>query len=121
MLFVADAEQGALGEIAMLRAMQTLVVWSCLALQAHAESATLVQGWEEATATVSTIVVPKPAEAIPVQEPYCEYGVGPCGGSCNEESGKHWDCPQNALPCYQLGQHCTCEGASMCHSNPPHQ
>ena len=102
-------------EAAMLRATQALILVICLVSQAHAESATPAQGWDQATATVSKIPVPKPAEAIPIQEPYCEFGAGACGGACNEESGKRWDCPKNALPCYQPGQHCTCEVASMCH------
>jgi len=49
-----------------------------------------------------------------VQEPYCEMGYGNCGGACNEEGKQPWDCPADALPCYQRGQHCTCETADMC-------
>jgi hypothetical protein len=49
-----------------------------------------------------------------VQEPYCEMGYGTCGGACNEEGKKPWDCPADTLPCYQRAQHCTCEEADMC-------
>jgi len=49
-----------------------------------------------------------------VQEPYCEMGNGPCGGACNAEGKQPWDCPDDALPCYQRGQRCTCETADMC-------
>jgi hypothetical protein len=48
------------------------------------------------------------------QEPYCELGYGTCGGACNEEGKKPWDCPADALPCYQKSQHCSCETADMC-------
>jgi hypothetical protein len=69
-----------------------------------------------------TMTVPKPKPrqhqkkpvAIQVQEPYCEFGAGACGGMCSEESGKHWDCERDTMPCYQRGQHCTCEVASIC-------
>jgi hypothetical protein len=53
---------------------------------------------------------------IRVQDPYCDYGVGPCGGTCNEEGGKHWNCLSTELPCYRRG-HCSCEAASIC--KPP--
>ena len=49
-----------------------------------------------------------------VQEPYCELGYGPCGGACNEEGNKPWDCPPETVPCYQRGQRCTCEAADIC-------
>ncbi len=49
-----------------------------------------------------------------VQEPYCEMGYGTCGGACNEEGKKPWDCPAETVPCYQKGQHCTCEAADIC-------
>jgi hypothetical protein len=52
--------------------------------------------------------------ALFVQEPYCELGYGTCGGACNEEGKQPWDCPAETLPCYQRGQHCTCETAEMC-------
>ena len=48
-----------------------------------------------------------------VQEPYCPFGIGPCGGKCGEDGRKEWDCPADAIPCYQQG-HCQCETASMC-------
>jgi hypothetical protein len=51
---------------------------------------------------------------LPVQEPYCELGYGACGGQCNEAGKKPWDCPAEALPCHQRGQHCTCEEAALC-------
>jgi hypothetical protein len=49
-----------------------------------------------------------------VQEPYCELGYGTCGGACNEEGKKPWDCAAETLPCYQKGQRCTCEEADIC-------
>jgi hypothetical protein len=49
-----------------------------------------------------------------VQEPYCEFGYGTCGGACSEEGKQSWDCPAETLPCFQKGQHCTCEAADMC-------
>jgi hypothetical protein len=49
-----------------------------------------------------------------VQEPYCEMGYGTCAGACNEEGKKPWDCPAETVPCYQKGQHCTCEEADIC-------
>jgi hypothetical protein len=49
-----------------------------------------------------------------VQEPYCELGYGTCGGACSEEGKKPWDCPAETLPCFQRGQHCTCEEADIC-------
>jgi hypothetical protein len=49
-----------------------------------------------------------------VQEPYCELGNGTCGGTCNEEGKKPWDCPAETMPCYQRGQRCTCEEADIC-------
>jgi hypothetical protein len=49
-----------------------------------------------------------------VQQPYCELGYGACAGACNEEGKKPWDCPAETLPCYQKGQHCTCEEADIC-------
>ncbi len=97
----------------MLRAALALILVTCLVSQADAENTTPAQNWN-VVAIVPTRPMTKPPEALQVQEPYCEYGVGPCGGTCLEESGKRWDCPQNALPCYQRGQHCICEVASMC-------
>jgi hypothetical protein len=49
-----------------------------------------------------------------VQEPYCEFGNGPCGGACNEEGKQPWDCPAETVPCYQKGQRCSCEEAAIC-------
>jgi hypothetical protein len=56
---------------------------------------------------------PEPHKVL-VQEPYCELGYGTCGGQCSEAGKKPWDCPSQALPCYQRGQHCTCEEADIC-------
>jgi hypothetical protein len=55
-----------------------------------------------------------PPAPLFVQEPYCELGYGACGGACNEEGKKPWNCPAGTLPCYQKGQHCTCEEADIC-------
>jgi len=67
---------------------------------------------------------PKKAPAA-AQDPYCELGAGPCGGTCNQEDGKSWNCPAAELPCYQRG-HCKCEKASICKPKkkpapPPHE
>jgi hypothetical protein len=98
----------------MLRGVQALILLTCLMSQAHAENTTQRESWNAVTATIPLRPMTRPPEAIQVQEPYCEFGVGPCGGTCNEEGGKHWDCESTAIPCYQRGQHCTCEVASMC-------
>jgi hypothetical protein len=97
----------------MLRAMQALILVSCLVSQAHAENTAPARNWN-VIAIVPTRPMTRPPEATQVQEPYCEFGVGPCGGTCNEEGGKHWDCAGTEIPCYQRGQHCVCEAASMC-------
>jgi hypothetical protein len=98
----------------MLRAALALILLTCLVFQADAESTAAAQRWIVVTSTVPVRPMTRPPEAIRVQEPYCEFGVGPCGGTCIEESGKRWYCGSNAIPCYQRGQHCTCEVASMC-------
>jgi len=54
------------------------------------------------------------ARPLFVQEPYCVMGYGSCGGACNEEGKKPWDCPAESLPCYESSQHCTCEEADIC-------
>jgi hypothetical protein len=56
--------------------------------------------------------LPKPL--LVQEEPYCELGYGTCGGACNEEGKKSWDCPAETMPCYQKGQRCTCETADIC-------
>ena len=96
----------------MLRVAQALIVMSLLS-QVHAENTAPAQRWN-VIAIVPTRPMTRPPEATQVQEPYCEFGVGPCGGTCNEEGGKHWDCEPTAIPCYQRGQHCVCEVASTC-------
>jgi hypothetical protein len=100
----------------MLRAVRALIVVSWLISQAYAQdtipSLNLKLDWF--TKTVPKPKPPKKPEAIQVQEAYCEFGAGACGGMCSEESGKHWDCESGTMPCYQRGQHCTCEVASMC-------
>lgn len=58
---------------------------------------------------------PKRSTAAPAKEPYCEFGVGPCGGTCNQEDGKSWSCLAKELPCYQRGR-CSCEQAGACKS-----
>jgi hypothetical protein len=58
--------------------------------------------------------LPSQPHRVLVQEPYCELGYGSCGGQCSEAGKKPWDCPSQALPCYQRGQHCTCEEADIC-------
>jgi hypothetical protein len=98
----------------MLGGVLALILVTCLISQTRAE--------ETIPPNQSTTTVPKPEppkhpkkpKAIQVQEPYCEFGAGACGGMCSEESGKHWDCKPTAIPCYQRGQRCTCEVASMC-------
>jgi hypothetical protein len=97
----------------MLRATLALMLVTCLAVQAHAENTAPPQSWN-VVATAPMRPMTKPREAIQVQEPYCEFGVGPCGGTCNEEGGKHWNCEPAEIPCYQRGQHCVCEAATMC-------
>ncbi|HZV21717.1 MAG TPA: hypothetical protein VE986_09255 [Hyphomicrobiales bacterium] len=67
-----------------------------------------------AAVTIPESSWPKGEGPIRVQDPYCEMGVGPCGGTCNEEGGKHWNCLPTALPCYQRGGRCTCEEAGIC-------
>jgi hypothetical protein len=97
----------------MLRVTQALILVMSLLSQVHAENTAPALSWN-VIAIVPTRPMTKPPEAIPVQEPYCEFGAGACGGMCSEESGKRWSCEPAAIPCYQRGQHCTCEVASMC-------
>jgi hypothetical protein len=103
----------------MLRGVQSLILVTFLMSEAYAQNAipslNLKLNW-----FTTTVPKPKPRRhpkkpvAIQVQEPYCEFGAGTCGGMCSEESGKHWDCESGTMPCYQRGQHCTCEVASIC-------
>jgi hypothetical protein len=99
----------------MLRIAQTLIAVSCLLSNAHAQEISAPQGLRLITVAVPKMPITKRPPAIQVQEPYCEFGVGPCGGLCIEEEGKKtWDCPKNALPCFLRGGHCSCEEASVC-------
>jgi hypothetical protein len=103
----------------MLRAVQALIIVSWLISQAYAQdtipSLNLKLDWfTKAVPKPEPPKPPKKTEAIQVQEPYCEFGAGACGGMCSEESGKRWNCEPTAIPCYQRGQHCACEVASMC-------
>jgi len=66
------------------------------------------------TITLPKTKVPWKPAILLVQEPYCELGIGACGGQCLQEDKKKWDCPAEALPCYHNGQRCTCEEAAMC-------
>jgi hypothetical protein len=102
----------------MLRATQALILVICLVIETYAEDTAPLQSWN-VVAIVPARPMRRPPEAIQVEEPYCEYGVGPCGGSCNEEAGKHWDCGKNTMPCYQSGQRCKCEEADMCRPQEP--
>ncbi len=47
-------------------------------------------------------------------EPYCEMGVGSCGGKCSDEGGKQWDCTKDEIPCFHNGGHCSCESSGIC-------
>jgi hypothetical protein len=84
---------------------------------AHAEDIIPRLSWSVVNSPALRSIAPKAPEIIQVQEPFCEYGVGLCGGTCNEDGGKHWDCASTELPCYQLG-HCKCEAASICKPPP---
>ena len=101
----------------MLRGVLFIIIAICLVPGASAETVS-----ERSTSsTWAAVIIPKggrpTSPAIPVQDPYCEYGVGPCGGTCNEEGGKTWNCLAIQLPCYKGGGHCTCEVAGIC--KPP--
>ena len=74
----------------MLRAAGALIVATWFVFQVRAENTIPPLNLNWFTATVpnnppSKTPPAKPPLAIPVQEPYCEYGVGPCGGTCLEE------------------------------------
>jgi hypothetical protein len=99
----------------MLRGVLCIVTAIWLVPGASAEIAaerSTVLNW--ASFIVPEISRPKTQNIIRVQEPYCEYGVGPCGGACNEEGGKTWNCLLTELPCYQRGGRCKCEVANIC-------
>jgi hypothetical protein len=101
----------------MLRALAALILVTCIVSQAYTEDAIPSLNWNWFTTTAPQAqhtLPPKKPLVIQVQEPYCELGAGACGGMCLEESGKRWECPSGAIPCYHRGQHCTCEVASMC-------
>ncbi|MFZ1110516.1 MAG: hypothetical protein WAN43_19495 [Rhodomicrobium sp.] len=99
----------------MSRAVQAFILATIFLSPAYAEE-TQPARWSIAT------MIPRGAApnwpVIKVQEPYCDYGVGVCGGSCGEDGGKRWDCAATELPCYTLG-HCKCEAAAMCKPAPP--
>ena len=103
----------------MLRAVGAFIIVVCSACPAGAEEIVSPLGhtWSAAIAAPKK-PVSKPAEAIPVQlqddDPFCAYGVGPCGGTCNEENRKPWKCLAAELPCYKSGGRCKCEVTSMC-------
>jgi len=101
----------------MLRAVKAVIMVTFLLSQAFAEETAPTPHWGAVTAAPES-AAPKSPDVIRVQEPFCEYGVGTCGGTCSEEGGKHWDCASTELPCYQLG-HCKCEAASVCKPPPP--
>lgn len=88
-----------------------------LLLNAYAEEAPPAP-WPSVVAITPRSIAPKFPAIIRVQEPYCEYGVGVCGGACSEEGGKRWDCGAEELPCYTLG-HCKCKSAGVCKPPPP--
>ena len=100
----------------MLRAFKAVMMVPFLLSQAHAEEAAPPPQWGVVTAAPNSSRSEDP-EVIRVQEPFCEYGVGPCGGLCSEEGGKRWACASTELPCYQLGR-CKCESASVCKPPP---
>ncbi len=104
------------GDPLMLRTVAPLIMVTFLLLQAHAEEAMTMPQWSAATAPPRSPILKSP-EVIRVQEPYCEYGVGTCGGTCSEEGGKRWACASEELPCYQLGR-CKCEPANVCKPAP---
>ena len=96
--------------------MMAMMMAPLLLSHAHAEGDIPGPRWGAVTAAPNSLRSGSP-EIIPVQEPFCEYGVGPCGGTCSEEGGKRWACASNELPCYQLGR-CKCEAASACKAAP---
>ncbi len=100
----------------MLRTVTILIMVSFLLPQAHAEETFPPPDWNAVTAAPGSSNS-RSSEMIRVQEPFCEYGVGPCGGTCSEEGGKRWACASGELPCYQLGR-CKCEAASVCKAQP---
>jgi hypothetical protein len=101
----------------VLRAVKALLLVTFFISHACAEDVMLLPRWSAITAAPKGPASKSPA-VIRVQEPYCGYGVGLCGGTCSEDGGKHWDCASTELPCYQLG-HCKCEAASVCKPPPP--
>ena len=100
----------------MLPTVKTVIMVTSLLSQAHTEEVIPTPHWSAVTAAPGNSISKSP-EVIRVQEPFCEYGVGPCGGTCGEEGGKHWVCASNEMPCYQLG-HCKCEAATICKPPP---
>jgi hypothetical protein len=102
----------------MLRAVATVIMVTFMLPQAHTEEAIPpALRWSAVTSPPRSAISTNP-DVIHVQEPFCEYGVGPCGGTCSEEGGKHWACATNEMPCYQLGR-CKCEAANICKPPPP--
>jgi hypothetical protein len=90
----------------MLRAILVLFAISLYASGLRSEDAAHLS-WRP------TITSPKGPPLLLVQEPYCPLGIGACGGQCAEDGKKGWDCPADAIPCYQPG-HCRCEEAGIC-------
>lgn len=99
----------------MFRAAKAVILATVFLSQATAEE-TQPARWSIVTTVPQSAAPSQPI--VKVQEPYCEYGVGVCGGSCSEDGGKRWDCTATELPCYTLG-HCKCEAAAMCKPAPP--
>ena len=102
----------------MLRTVTTVIMMTFIPPQAHTEEAIAPSPYWSAITSAPGSAIAKSPEVIRVQEPFCEYGVGPCGGTCSEEGGKHWVCATTEMPCYQLGR-CKCEAAAICKPPPP--
>ncbi len=102
----------------MWRAIGAFIIVIGLTSHADAEETTLFPDFRWSAAIITPKkAISKPPQAIPVQlqdDPICDFGVGPCGGTCNEEGKKPWKCLSVELPCYKPGGRCKCEAASMC-------
>jgi hypothetical protein len=101
----------------MLRAIGAIIVLTCLSSQTNAEEITWSFSSWFAPIVTPNKPISKPPQTMPVQlkkEPTCDFGVGPCGGTCNEEHRKPWTCKPTELPCYKEGGRCKCEQASLC-------
>ncbi len=94
----------------MLRTMTIVLAATVSVSLAHSQELSSLT-W--AATTLPKISRSKTPLMLLIQEPYCESGVGDCGGQCSEDGGKRWQCPATALPCYRPGR-CTCEEATIC-------